>query len=287
MRPLPPDRAWAETGFAKINLALHVRARRDDGYHDIETLFAFVDAGDRLTARAATADSLTIIGDFADGLSDGDDNLVLKALAVMRGLPGGAAIPPLAIMLDKQLPVAAGLGGGSADAAALIRLVDRAFAINSDPERLIAATASLGADVGACIISQTRRGTGTGWQLTAVDDADVRGLPVLLVNPRLPLATGPVFKGWDGVDRGPLAQGSALAAARAGRNDLEPPALRLCPDIDGVLAVLRAQLPLLARMSGSGASCFALFRSAPERDAAAQRIARDHPDWWLLSGAIR
>lgn len=278
---------WSETAFAKINLALHVRARRSDGYHDIETIFAFLDVGDRLSARMADADSLTISGEFAEGLSAGADNLVLQALAMMRATTGGDAIPPLALTLEKMLPVAAGLGGGSADAAALIRLVGREFHICGDPKELVVASAQLGADVGACIISQTLLGTGTGWQLATVDDSDVRALPALLVNPRVPLATGPVFKGWDGVDRGALGAASALSAARAGRNDLEPSALLLCPEIDEVLAVLRAQLPLLSRMSGSGASCFALFRSAAERDAAAVRIARDHPDWWLMAGAVR
>lgn len=278
---------WNETAYAKINLALHVRARRADGYHDIETIFAFVDAGDQLTAKVADADSLSIIGDFGDELSAGPDNLVLRALASMRAMIGGERIPPLALTLEKSLPVAAGLGGGSADAAALIRLVDREFHICGDGKELVIANHHLGADVGACIISQTRRGSGTGWELAEIDDADVRGMPVLLVNPREPLATGPVFAGWDGRDRGALLGGAALAAARAGRNDLEPPALALVSEIDEVLAVLRAQLPLLARMSGSGASCFALFRSAAERDAAAARIADDHPDWWLMSGAIR
>ena len=275
-----------ETAYAKINLALHVRARRPDGYHDIETLFAFVDAGDALTATVADADSLTITGEFADGLSGGADNLVLRALDFMRGRPGGAGIPPLAITLEKSLPVAAGLGGGSADAAALIRLLAREFAVGETGD-LVAASHSLGADVGACIVSETRRGTGTGWQLECVDDGDVRGLPVLLVNPREPLATGPVFAGWDGCDRGALALGQALVTACAGRNDLEPPAIALCPEIDEIRAVLRAQLPLLSRMSGSGASCFALFRTVGERDAAAARIADDHPGWWLMTGAIR
>lgn len=278
---------WTETAYAKINLALHVRARRPDGYHDIETIFAFVDAGDVLTAKVAEADSLTISGEFGENLSAGDDNLVLRALASMRAMMGGERMPPLALTLEKNLPVAAGLGGGSADAAALIRLVDRAFHICGDGKELVLANHHLGADVGACIVSETRRGAGTGWQLEMVDDSDVRGLPVLLVNPLVPLATGPVFAGWDGRDRGALPDGAALVAARAGRNDLEPSAIALCPDIDGVLAILRAQLPILSRMSGSGASCFALFRSIGERDAAAARIGDDHPDWWLMTGAIR
>lgn len=278
--------SWCETAYAKINLALHVRARRSDGYHDIETIFAFVDTGDALTAAPSAGDSLAITGDFAEGLSADGENLVLRALAFMRSQPGGTAIPPMAVTLDKKLPVAAGLGGGSADAAALIRLVQREFGVG-ELEALVAASQSLGADVGACIISETRRGSGTGWDLERVEDSDVRGLPLLLVNPRIPLATGRVFAGWDGRDRGALAGGSALASARSGRNDLEPPALALVPEIDEVLAVLRAQLPILARMSGSGASCFALFRSVAERDAAASRIANDHPDWWVMAGAVR
>lgn len=278
---------WTETAYAKVNLALHVRGRRADGYHDIETLFAFVDAGDTLTARLADVDRLTIDGEFADGLSGGADNLVLRALASMRAMSGGERIPPLEITLSKNLPVAAGIGGGSADAAALIRLVDRAFHVCGDPKELVIASHHLGADVGACIVSIMRRGTGTGWQLAMVDDDDVTGLPILLVNPRVLLPTGPVFAAWDGIDRGPLPTGTALAAARAGRNDLEAPALGLCPDIDEVLAVLGVQLPLMARMSGSGATCFALFARDNECDSAAARIARDHPDWWLMAGHVR
>ena len=278
---------WTEPAYAKINLALHVRARRGDGYHDIETIFAFVDAGDVLTAELSDADSLTITGEFADGLSTGDDNLVLRALASMRAMPGGDKVPQLRLRLQKNLPVAAGLGGGSADAAALIRLIDREFHGCGDAKGLVIANHHLGADIGACIISQTRRGTGTGSQLEVVADGDLRGLPIVLVNPRVPLATGPVFAAWGGVDRGPLGDGPALVAARAGRNDLEWPAIILCPEIDDVLTVLRAQLPRLARMSGSGASCFALFADAAARDAAAQRIADDNPDWWLMTGNIR
>jgi 4-diphosphocytidyl-2-C-methyl-D-erythritol kinase len=278
---------WTETAFAKINLALHVRARRDDGYHDIETLFAFVDDGDRISAEVADTDSLTIIGDFANGLTTGPENLVLQALTSMRAMAGGDAIPPLSITLEKNLPVAAGLGGGSADAAALIRLVDRAFQICGDGKELVIANSHLGADVGACVISETRRGTGTGWQLAQVEDDNVQGMPVLLVNPCIPLATGPVFQGWDQVDRGALPGGGALEAAHAGRNDLERSAIALCPEIDEILAVLRAQLPLLARMSGSGASCFALFSDAKACDAAAARIWNDHPDWWVMAGTIR
>lgn len=278
-----------ETAYAKINLALHVRKRREDGYHELETLFAFVDDGDQLSVEPAEHDSLTISGEFAAGLSSGPDNLVRQALEAMRLMThqGQPPIPPLAIHLDKRLPVAAGIGGGSADAAAMIRLLDRHFVRNGDMKELVLATSSLGADVGACIVSQTRLGRGTGNELHMPGEDDAKGLAVLLVNPRLPLATGPVFRAWDGIDRGPLGDGSVLAAARAGRNDLEAPALSLCPEIDEVLTVLRAQLPVMVRMSGSGATCFALFPSMDAMQAAAIRIADDHPEWWVMGSQLR
>ncbi len=282
----------AETAYAKINLALHVRARRADGYHDIETIFAFADFGDELTGQPAAADALTISGPFGGGLPTDSSNLVLRALATIRGVAAavGKSVPPLAVHLVKNLPVAAGIGGGSADAAAVVRMVNAGFALGLDEGALIAATAPLGADIGACIISRTRRGSGLGWELAPLAGDDGAGTPLLLVNPGVPLATGPVFAGWDGLDRGPLATGDGrdvLAAARAGRNDLEAPARALCPVIDDVLAVLRAQLPILARMSGSGATCFALFADGAACAAAHHRIAADHPDWWTASGRLR
>ncbi len=282
-------RDCSETAYAKLNLALHIRARRADGYHDIETLFAFVDGGDTLTVAVGDQDRLTITGPFADGLAVGEDNLVLRALSAMRALvPEGAQpIPPLAITLDKALPIAAGIGGGSADAAAMIRLLDRNFVHLDDADELVAATTSLGADVGACIVSRTRLGTGLGADLQPVAEDDAAGCPVLLVNPLEAMPTGPVFAAWDGVDRGALGRGSVLSLARAGRNDLEAPARAICPVIDDVMAVLSAQLPAFARMSGSGATCFALFDSIAARDSAQARIAADQPDWWLMSGLLR
>lgn len=274
-----------ETAFAKINLALHVRRRREDGYHEIETLFAFVDDGDRLSVEVAESDSLAIEGEFSEGLSAGRDNLVLRALALAREL--GADVPPLAVALEKNLPVAAGLGGGSADAGAMLRLILREWPSGLGPDAVVAASATLGADVPACVLSQTMLGTGVGEILQPIADSDVAGLPVLLVNPNVPLLTGPVFKGWDGEDRGPLGEGSVRAVTRAGRNDLQGPAMAICPEIDDVMTVLRAQLPLVARMSGSGATCFALFDSDFAMEAAANRIWDDHPDWWLMAGHLR
>jgi 4-diphosphocytidyl-2-C-methyl-D-erythritol kinase len=283
--------AFSEPAFAKINLALHVRRRREDGYHEIESLFAFVDSGDLISIDPSDEDRLTITGEFAAGLSSGPDNLVLRALAMLRAMraPGETAVPPLAITLEKNLPVASGIGGGSADAAALIRLVARCFpaAGGGDNRELILAARSLGADVGACIVSETRIGRGLGDDLAVPGENDVTGMAVLLVNPLVPVPTGPVFAAWDGIDRGPLPEGSVLSAAKAGRNDLEAPARTLCPEIDDVMAVLRAQLPLLTRMSGSGATCFAIFTDIMQCNAAQARLATDHPEWWTMAGRLR
>jgi 4-diphosphocytidyl-2-C-methyl-D-erythritol kinase len=183
--------------------------------------------------------------------------------------------------------VAAGIGGGSADAAAMIRLLDRLYLRNGDTRELVLASSHLGADVGACIVSESRIGTGLGWELALPAEDDVRGTPVLLVNPRVPLSTGPVFKAWDGVDRGPLPAGGAREVALAGRNDLEAPAITLCPVIAEVLAALQETAPWLARMSGSGATCFALYDNDDALRAAADELAVEHPGWWQMQGKIR
>ena len=266
-----------ETAYAKINLALHVRRRREDGYHEIETLFAFVDQGDVLVARNSAQDEITVTGEFASALTDPFGNLVAQALGRLPRAEG------LAIALEKNLPVAAGLGGGSADAAAVFRLVERTHGLPDDWRHR---AARLGADVPACIESVTCIGRGTGAELAPAED-DLGGTPVLLVNPRVPLATGPVFAAWDGVDRGPLPEGTSREIALEGRNDLQAAAIGLCPAIAEVLEALEATDPLLARMSGSGASCFALFDDPAGWRAASDRLARDHPDWWRMEGKLR
>lgn len=266
-----------ETAFAKINLALHVRARRENGYHELETLFAFVDVGDVLTARVAERDGLNTLGEFAGGLDDLFGNLVARALTALPRPEG------LAITLEKNLPVAAGLGGGSADAGAVFRIVRERYGL---PEDWRARAAKLGADVPACVESVTSIGRGTGTELEPADSS-LAGTPVLLVNPRLPLATGPVFAGWDGVDRGPLPVGNARTIAREGRNDLETPAIALCPAIAEVLAALAGTSPWLARMSGSGATCFALYDSEAARDEAAGQVHAQRPGWWQMKGRLR
>lgn len=263
-----------ETAYAKVNLALHVRRRREDGYHEIETVFAFLDEGDRLSASPAARDVLNVTGEFAGAISDPFGNIVAKALSKLPHVPGWA------VSLDKRLPVAAGLGGGSADAGALFRMVKRWGGV---PENWREIAAGLGADVPACVESRTCIGRGTGTELDPLD-SDLAGTPVLLVNPRVPLATGPVFKAWDGVDRGPLPDGDARAIALAGRNDLEEPAIQLCPPIADVLASLRRTDAILVRMSGSGASCFALYDSAEVRDKALKSI---NSDWWTMAAALR
>ncbi|PLK25005.1 4-(cytidine 5'-diphospho)-2-C-methyl-D-erythritol kinase [Porphyrobacter sp. TH134] len=295
-----------ETAYAKINLALHVRRRREDGYHELETLFAFVDAGDVLSAAPAAQDSLHVVGEFSgllgsnlpsprgragDGgsaLSSAEppppappqgegsvlDNLVARALNALPRPQG------LAVTLEKNLPVAAGLGGGSADAGAVFRMVE---ALHGLPEDWQARAAKLGADVPACVLSRTHIGLGTGTEHLEVED-DLAGTPVLLVNPRVPLSTGPVFKAWDGEDRGALPQGPASKIAREGRNDLENPAISLCPVIADVLAALAETKPWLARMSGSGATCFALYDTAEARDVAAAAMPSG---WWTMAGRLR
>ena len=266
-----------ETAYAKINLALHVRARRGDGYHELETLFAFVDAGDELEASGSAQDELRVVGDFAGALTDPFDNIVMRALGALPR-PGG-----LAITLEKNLPVAAGLGGGSADAGAVFRIVRELHGL---PENWEARSAKLGADVPACVESRTCIGRGTGTELEPADES-LAGTLVLLVNPRIPLGTGPVFAGWDGEDLGALPQGDARTIALAGRNDLEVPAIALVPEIAEVLAALRGTSPFLARMSGSGATCFALYENVAQADAAADAIACDEADWWQMKGKLR
>jgi 4-diphosphocytidyl-2-C-methyl-D-erythritol kinase len=271
-----------EIAYAKINLALHVRSRRNDGYHMLETLFAFADDGDVLTASPADALQLTIDGPFSNALLDDDDNLVLRAARAVQvafGIQSGAAIT-----LDKQLPVAAGIGGGSADAAAMIRLLAQLWNLDLQDPRFLEIAAGLGADVPACIASRTVRGEGVGDVLLPVDAGALAGMPILLINDFTPCPTGRVFKLWDGVDRGPLAQGTDLATIAASRNDLEAPAKLAVPQITDLLGTLKSQDGvMLARMSGSGATCFALFDTWEN----CRWAEMSFPDIWHLSARLR
>lgn len=267
-----------EAAYAKLNLALHVRAREPDGYHRIETLFAFCTDGDLLGVGHGDDLSLDVQGPFAGELKGGD-NLVLRAAEALRGACGLEA--GAALYLDKRLPVAAGIGGGSADAAAALRLLRRWWGLEVGDEVLTGIAARLGADVPACVRSRTARGEGRGDRLIP-RDTDLAGTPVLLVNPRVALSTASVFKTWDGIDRGPLGG----AAYLGGRNDLEAPAIALVPLIEEVLAAIRPGAAL-ARMSGSGATCFGLYEDAAGRAGAADRIRAAHPEWWILETQLR
>jgi 4-diphosphocytidyl-2-C-methyl-D-erythritol kinase len=264
-----------EIAAAKLNLALHVRGKLPDGRHAIETIFAFCTDGDRLSAEPADEFALSLTGPFAAELSDGDDNLVLRAargLAEAAGVRGGAGIT-----LDKRLPVASGIGGGSADAAAALRLLTSLWRL--DPHYAQEVAPGLGSDVPACLLSLPARGEGGGEKLAPVDLSSLSGTPVLLINPRVSLSTAEVYAGWDGVDHGPLSDW------RDGRNDLEPAAIALVAQIETVLAWLGVQPGAeFARMSGSGATCFAFFDSDRSRDEAAARVPRE---WWRLATSLR
>ena len=264
-----------ETAFAKLNLALHVRERLPDGYHRIESIFVFCEDGDQLSAEHGSADSLKVSGEFAGGLL-GADNLVEKAADVLRESSGAGG--PAALHLHKVLPVAAGLGGGSADAAAALRLLGNLWNLPLPMERLEEIARGLGADVAACVRSESVRGTGRGDVLEPLA-LGLAGTPVLLVNPRVELRTADVFARWDGVDRGELEDW------RDGRNDLESAATSIVPQIGGILAWLAAQSGVrIARMSGSGATCFALFESEAARDHAAMAVPRE---WWHMATRLR
>jgi 4-diphosphocytidyl-2-C-methyl-D-erythritol kinase len=271
-----------ETAYAKINLALHIRKRRADGYHELETLFAFAKDGDGLSVGPASQISLTISGPFAAGLSVGEDNLVIRAaraLAETFGVSQGAALH-----LEKNLPIASGIGGGSADAAAALRLLVRFWGLDAADQRITEIAKALGADVPACIGSFMVIGLGVGDILNPYAGAPLTGQPVLLVNPLVPCPTGPVFAAWDQVDRG----GLNLPSLAKGRNDLTTSARALVPQIATVLAALNAfQGAQIVRMSGSGATCFALFDSADNAARARAKISAAHPDWWVLSSTLR
>jgi 4-diphosphocytidyl-2-C-methyl-D-erythritol kinase len=283
----------AVTAFApsKVNLYLHVTGRRDDGYHLLDSLVAFADIGDRLTAEPATSLSLTVDGpEAADLAAVGDDNLVLRAgrlLADRAGITAGAALH-----LDKHLPVAAGIGGGSSDAAAALLALKRLWRISLEDEALCALGARLGADIPACLFGRAVWVGGIGERLEPTGPLPEAG--ILLVNPRRALPTAAVFA----ARRGPFGhvgqfapmpcKASALARALMPcRNDLTEAAIGLVPEIAAVLERL-GWLPgsLLARMSGSGATCFALFADRTGAEEARAVVAAAEPRWWCAAGGF-
>ena len=266
---------YSEPAPAKLNLALHVRGKLPDGRHRLETVFAFCTDGDEVQAETADELSLAITGPFADSLVAEEDNLVLKAATVLQ--EATAVGIGASLVLKKNLPVASGIGGGSADAAAALRLLTRLWKI--DPGDATAVAPALGSDVPACLLSMSSRGGGAGDELELIDDSNIAGTPVLLVNPLTPLSTGAVFARWDGIDRGPLGEW------RDGRNDLEAPAIGMVPEIANVLGWLRGRDGAgVVRMSGSGATCFALFDDEAARDAASAVVPEG---WWRLTTYLR
>ena len=268
----------SEFAPAKLNLALHVRRRSADGYHDIETLFAFADIGDRLTAEPADALSLKIGGRFADDLPM-QDNLVLRAARILGDEIGRD--PAFAFILDKALPIASGIGGGSADAAAALRLLARAWDVPTDHPTLMACADRLGSDVPACLLSTAAIGQGRGEALRRVPLGMLKGASLILANPGIALSTAQVFAAWDRIDRGALPDGDAAAILHHGRNDLQPPAIALVSEIATLIDGMASSGAQLARMSGSGATCFAIYANEQSRDRALMQLRAAHPAYWI------
>lgn len=275
---------------AKVNLFLHVGAPEANGYHPLSSLVAFADFGDVVTIEAADGFALAVEGPFSAELRDEPDNLIARAA---RAFAAAAGLDRVAarIRLDKRLPIASGVGGGSADAGAALRLLKAALAPELAEAELVRAAAGLGADGPMCLVSRPALASGYGERLEPAP-----GLPeihAVLVNPRTPSPTGPVYRAYDAAvapggaaaPKAPaaIADAAALAAFLAGtRNDLQAPAVALAPAIGAVLDALdSAPEALFARMSGSGATCFALCAGAPEAAALAARLAKAHGGWWI------
>jgi 4-diphosphocytidyl-2-C-methyl-D-erythritol kinase len=277
----------AEFAPAKVNLHLHVTGRRADGYHLLDSLVVFAGVGDHLTVSASDGLSLSVTGPFASDLQDEADNLVLRAARAIAERAGIEATG--ALRLEKNLPVASGIGGGSADAAATLRLLCRFWGL--EPSTLGEVGGGLGADVPVCLLSRPALMSGIGETLSPAPPLPDVG--ILLVNPGIAVSTPAVFRARGGAfsDRAQLPQNgwrdaaSLVECLRATHNDLEPPARLLAPVVGDVLDLLAA-VPdcLLARMSGSGATCFGLFPTQAAARDAARRIVRD--GWWVWGGGL-
>lgn len=291
--------ALIEEGRAKVNLSLRVVGRRVDGYHDLESVVAFADCADRLTLEPGDALKLTTTGPLADACGELADNLVFKAAKLLADAVPGLKLG--AFTLEKMLPVAAGIGGGSADAAAALRLIARRNGLSLGDPRLQRVALATGADVPVCLASRACNMTGVGEMLLPLS---VPKMPCVLVNPRIPVATKDVFTAL-GLRNGELLIGATdvlrsaswpeagasledwVEALAASSNDLEEPATRIQPAIGQVIAALNATNGAwLARMSGSGATCFAIYENTAEAGRAAEQIGRDHPGWWVHAGTL-
>jgi 4-diphosphocytidyl-2-C-methyl-D-erythritol kinase len=291
--------ALIEDARAKVNLTLRVVGRRVDGYHDLESMVAFADCADRLSLTPGSKLNLTTTGPLAQACGETSDNLVFKAAQLL-----GERVPDLKLgdfILDKVLPVAAGIGGGSADAAAALRLLARANGLAVDDARLIEVARLTGADVPVCLNSRACVMTGVGETLLPLN---LPKMPCVMVNPRIPVATKDVFAAL-GLRNGELLVGATdvlhatawpeegasleewVEVLAANSNDLETPATRIQPVIGEVLSALSATNGAwLARMSGSGATCFAVFENTAEAQRAAQKIQQGHPSWWVHAGVL-
>ena len=286
--------AAARLAPAKVNLFLHVGPLEADGYHPLASLVAFADVGDRLTVELADRLSLTVKGPFAGALVGESDNLVLRAVRAL-GATAGIGEPGLAIQLDKQLPVAAGLGGGSSDAGAALKLARDALDLPFDDAALAGIAAGLGADGPMCLHARAAWAEGRGDVLTF--ESDLPPLPALLVNPGVPSSTGVVYRVFDAGSQGRAdrpgppsdrAVSPVIDWLAGQRNDLQDPAIALAPAI-GEALVATAALPgaRLTRMSGSGATVFALFDTADAAEVAADALASHRPDWWIRPTVLR
>ena len=281
---------YRERARAKVNLTLHVLGKRPDGYHELESLVVFADLCDELRFDAGPGGELSLAGPFAEAV-DGE-NLVLKAKRAAEGWLGQKISG--AFRLEKNIPVAAGLGGGSSDAAAALRIFLRAYGNGAAPEAFIAEAAAIGADVPVCLYNRAAWMRGLGERVAPA--ANMSALPAILVNPRVKLSTAEVFKR---LGAGPYRPGehscpalfeadfrspeSAAAVLKLGRNDLENPAAALEPTVERALDALRSREGcLLARLSGSGPTCFGLFPSAASAKKAASAIAAAYPSWWVV-----
>jgi 4-diphosphocytidyl-2-C-methyl-D-erythritol kinase len=288
-----------EEGRAKVNLTLRVVGRRVDGYHDIESVVAFADCADRLSLTLGPELNLKTTGPLALACGEASDNLVLKAAHLLYQRVYDLKLGEFT--LDKVLPVAAGIGGGSADAAAALRLLARANGLAIDDARLIEVAKLTGADVPVCLNSHACVMTGVGETLLPLS---LPIMPCVMVNPCVPVATKDVFAAL-GLRHGDLLVGASdvfqavawpeagasvedwVEALAAGSNDLEAPAMRIQPVIGQVLSALNATNGAwLARMSGSGATCFAIYENTAEAQRAAQKIMLDHPAWWVHAGML-
>ncbi len=280
------------TAWAKINLTLHITGRRDDGTHELDSLIVFAGIGDGLEITPGPRITLEIAGPFASALrAAGTDNLVVtaaRALAARHGIEAGARL-----RLDKQLPIAAGLGGGSADAAAALHGLVDLWGLEVPAAELYALAASLGADVPVCLAGRPSFVSGIGERVVAAPALPPAWL--VLANPGVPLATAAVFAARQGSFSAPMRWREPIVDLRAWiarlvacRNDLEAPALALVPEIREVLATLRDTAGcMLARMSGSGATCFGLYAVEAAASAAARRIAATRPGWWVRAAPLR